>query len=130
MLFSACLSAPPDERLTILRLNPESPYEALWNATCKVESGFDINAIGDKHLKEHSYGIVQVRKARLSDYYNKTGVMYSERDMFDPAKAKQVFLYYCNGDDMERISREWNGGTKGMSKKSTLKYWHKIKSVL
>jgi hypothetical protein len=129
-LFTSVLKAPSYPSGVILQTEVVRPYEAIWNATCKVESNFNPFAIGDKHLKEFSYGIVQVRKARLSDYYAKTGVMYSEIDMFNPAKAKQVFMYYCQSLDIERISREWNGGAKGMTKKSTLIYWGKIQKAL
>jgi len=130
LMLSIPVFAPAERCIYIERPEEIQPYEKIWNATCEVESGFDAMAIGDKHLEEHSYGIVQIRKARLSDYYNKTGVMYSERDMFDPAKAKRVFLWYCSGTDMEVIARTWNGGEKGMSKKSTVKYWKLIKAKL
>lgn len=130
ILITMPLLAPESKTMTIITGEPVRPYEAIWRATCKVESDNNPLAIGDKHLKGKSYGIVQVRKTRLSDYHRKTGVMYSERDMFDPAKAKEVFMWYCTGSDMEIIARTWNGGEKGMQKKSTLKYWIKIKSEL
>ena len=129
-LFFASLKAPEYKRLFITEGESVKPYEALWKATCKVESSNNPFAIGDKNLKSHSYGIVQIRGSRLSDFYNKTGIRYSERDMFDTVKAKQVFMAYCTDLNMERISREWNGGQKGMQKKSTLKYWKLIQKAL
>ena len=128
-LLTLNLTAPPDNRLVIVEGEAIRPYEAIWNATCKVESNFNPLAIGDRHLKHKSYGIVQVRRSRLSDYYNKTGIRYSERDMFDPVKAKEVFLYYCV-PDIETTARNWNGGERGMQKKSTLKYWRLIQKSL
>jgi len=128
-LFCFQLSAPPYERLAIIKAEAINPYEAIWQATCKVESDNNPFAIGDKHLKDYSYGIVQVRKARLKDYYNKTGVKYSEMDMFDPVKSKELFMYYAsryNPSQIREISSEWNGGTNWKKKKSTMKYYKKI----
>lgn len=123
------LKAPSDTRLVIVEGEAVKPFEAIWIATCKVESSNNPLAIGDRHLKDKSYGIVQVRRTRLNDYYNKTGIRYTEADMFDPAKAKAVFMYYCVSD-IETTARMWNGGEKGMQKKSTLKYWRKIQNEL
>jgi hypothetical protein len=121
--------APNDKCLYIMETKPVRPYEALWNATCKVESDFNPYAIGDKHLKNSSYGIVQIRKTRLDDYYLQTGIKYSVKDMFDPIKSKKVFMHYASLD-LEKTAREWNGGPKGMHKKSTIKYWKKIKKEM
>jgi len=132
-LFLMCfikLPAPGSGALMIVEAEAVKPFEQLWKATCKVESSNNPFAIGDKHMKAHSYGIVQVRASRLSDFYNKTGIRYSERDMFDTVKAKRVFMAYCTDLNMERITREWNGGKRGMQKKSTLKYWRLIQSEL
>lgn len=124
------LAAPPTNVLTLPLPEKLMPYEALWNATCKVESDFNRCAIGDRHLKNKSYGIAQIRKTRLDDYYKQTGIRYHVKDMFCPDKSKEVFMYYCNNSDLEVISRQWNGGIKGMNKRSTLKYWNKIQSEL
>jgi len=129
-LFCASLGAPPSPALTMFIAPEIQPYEALWNATCKVESNFNAYAIGDKHLKQKSYGIAQIRKTRLDDYYRQTGIRYSVTDMYDPNKSKEVFMHYASGTNLESISRCWNGGDRGMSKKSTLKYWKLIQKHL
>lgn len=129
-LFCATLAAPPSPSMIILVPEEIRPYEALWTATCKVESNFNPYAIGDKHLRKKSYGIAQIRQTRLDDYYKRTGIRYYEKDMFDVNKSKEVFMHYCTGNDLETISRSWNGGKKGMQKKSTLKYWKLIQSNL
>jgi len=129
-LFCASLTAPPPPGMVIIKPEAIRPYEALWNATCHVESGFDVKAIGDKDLKLWSYGIVQIRQSRLDDYYRLAGIRYSVMDMFDPIKSKEVFMFYCTGNDMERISRCWNGGPTGMQKESTIKYWKLIQKQL
>ena len=53
---------------TVLKIQiepPIRPFEALWEAVCTVESSGDPFAIGDKHLKDKSYGIAQIRQIRL-----------------------------------------------------------------
>jgi hypothetical protein len=127
--FFSVLTAPPNKELCIVTGEVIRPYEAIWQAVCYVESGGERFAIGDKHLKTHSYGIVQIRQSRLDDFYNKTGIRYSLTDMYDTLKSKQVFIYYCQGD-YETIARTWNGGEKGMNKKSTVKYWQKVQIKL
>lgn len=128
-LFCLSLGAPPSPAIAIIGMDAIKPYEALWTATCKVESSNNPFAIGDKHLKQKSYGVAQIRKTRLDDYYKRTGIRYSTKDMFDVSKSKQVFMYYASGDN-EVIARTWNGGPDGMKKKSTYKYWKLIKANL
>ena len=132
-LFSASLTAPPSPAIDIFAPEEIRPYEALWNAHCSVETNFDTDAIGDLMFKEFSYGIVQIRRSRLLDYYLQTEIWYDVEDMFDVEKSKEVWMYYAcqyNPWEVERIAREWNGGPRGMRKKSTIKYYHKISSAL
>ena len=131
-LFSH-LKAPDHPVAVILRTEPIQPYEAIWNATCEIESGFNPYAIGDKHLKDYSYGIVQIRQSRIDDYYEKTGIRYSVTDMFDPVKSREVFLFYASqfhSSDTEAISRAWNAGPNWKKVKASEKYYQKVKAVL
>ncbi len=128
-LFTLRLISPPNQNLYIIKPEVIKPYGAIWRATCKVESNNNPLAIGDKCLKTHSYGIVQIRQSRLDDFYKETGIRYSLTDMFDTLKSKQVFMYYAKGNN-EVVARCWNGGEDGMNKESTLEYWNKIKAVL
>jgi len=119
--------------LYIKKADSINPYENIWNATCSVESDFTIYIIGDKHLRHKSYGIVQIRRTRLTDYARRTGVYYNVVDMFDPIRSKEVFMYYASQYhplQLEKIAREWNGGSNGMNKKSTIKYWKLIQTRL
>jgi len=112
----------------IVKTEAISPYENLWNAVCQVESSGNPFAIGDKHLKEWSYGISQIRRVRLDDYYDRTGIRYYEKDMFCPVKSKEVFMYFADRIgpyDMERIIRDWNG-----SGPLTYSYLRKVKQQL
>jgi len=86
-----------------------------------VESGGDRWAY---NKREHAVGIAQVRMIRLRDYNRRAGKSYQLSDMYDPYKAKIVFMYYCSGD-YERIAKSWNG-----SGKKTIKYWNNIKKQL
>jgi len=120
---------PPTYTLTIEIKPPIRPYEAIWKATCKVESNNNPNAIGDKNLKYKSYGIAQIRKPRLDDYFQQTGINYKPIEMFDTAKSKSVFMWYAmqySPSDIESISRCWNGGSNGMKKQSTKAYYKKV----
>jgi hypothetical protein len=133
ILLSLPASCPEDRALVIFEAPVINPYEAIWNAICQVESAGNQFAIGDKHLKQFSYGIVQIRQTRLDDYYQETGIRYYETDMFDVEKSKTVFMVYAlkiGYMDVERISREWNGGDSGMKKKATVKYWNRVKDQL
>jgi hypothetical protein len=122
--------SPEHRTLCIIAPEKIQPYEKVWNATCHIESNFDSMAIGDKHLRLKSYGIAQIRQSRLDDFYNKTGIRYTTKDMFNPAKSKQVFLFYASGSDMEVVARLWNGGPHGMKNSATIKYWNLIKKNL
>lgn len=107
-----------------------NPFEPICDAIGQVESSGDHLAIGDTNLLLWSYGRWQVRQSRLDDYYEQTGIYYRAEEMIDTIKAKQVFMYYASQFDywdVERISRCWNGGKNGMSYKSTINYWNKVK---
>lgn len=135
ILWMICnsLAAPPVKSITLFVAEELNPYESIWDVICRVESNYNPTAVGDTTIKYHSYGIVQIRQSRLDDYYQRTGIQYTERDMFNVEKSKQVFMYYAceiSHTNPERISREWNGGPKGMKKKSTIRYWNKVKKYL
>ena len=127
------LSAPPSNTVTIFESEGTNPFENLFKAVCQVESSGNPLAVGDKHLKEWSYGICQVRRGRLDDFYNQTGVRYTTDDMFDPMKAKRVFMYYAGQHmphETEYISREWNAGPNFKKVKISKEYWQKVKKHL
>ena len=129
-LFSFVLSAPPNQAVYIPEVEAIMPFEALFHATCAVESDFNPYAIGDKHLKKHSFGIVQIRESRLNDYNKKNGMHYRVKDLFNPEISKKIFMYYCQTPDLEVVARTWNGGQGGMKIKSTYQYYLKIKKFL
>ena len=125
-LFFSCLTAPPNVRLVIVEAEAIRPYENIWLATCIVESGNNPFAIGDRHLKDKSYGIVQVRQVKLDWYYNRTGIKYSLKDCYKVSVSKEIFMYHMNQySDVDEAIKKWNG-----SGKQTYIYLAKIKKEL
>jgi len=123
--------APTDNKIYIIQRGID-PIEVLWGIMCEVESsGNPWEFIIDSNGK-YSVGIAMIQQSRVNDYNKLTGKDYALEDCFDPAVSKEIWYYYADaiGYDPERISREWNGGPKGMQKKSTLMYWKLIKARL
>ena len=126
MLFTLSLKAPSDSRAVIIQPEAIQPYEAIWNAVCKVESNNDPFVIGDKHLRQYSYGVAQIRQIRLDDYYDRTGIQYTPKEMFDPVKSKEVFMYFMmQYNDTDLAVRRWNGAGY-----RTYAYLNKVKKHL
>lgn len=122
------VTAPPPGIISIPQSDPVNPYEYLWVATCIVESNNKPHAVGDLHLSTHSYGIVQIRQSRLSDFNRSRAKHYTLPDMFDVTKSKEVWMWSASRyapDDIVSISRSWNGWTA-----QSLAYVEKIKSKL
>lgn len=132
-MFSIRVLAPGDVTLYILRAEPINPYEKIWEVICKAESNNDPLAYHMEDNGHPSIGIVQIQQSRLDDFNKRTGNNYILTDMYVPENARIVFMHYTSEIspyNNERICREWNGGEKGMTKKSTIKYWRKIKANL
>jgi hypothetical protein len=113
---------PADRSLTIFASEPIVPYESLWKAVCEVESNNNPLAYNSH---EGAVGIAQIRLCRIRDYNRRTGSHLPLNAMFDPLKSKEVFMYFCEGDDLEKIAKAWNG-----SGKKTKIYWNKVKQKL
>ena len=128
IMIYAQLAAPSSNSGVIFEAERVCPYEEIWQAVCKVESNYNPFAIGDKHLKEYSYGIAQLRRVRIEDFNRRTGSNYTINDAFSPEISKRIFFFYASEIgpyDMARIAKSWNG-----SGKMTIEYWKKIKKVL
>lgn len=132
-LTTVILTAPPSGSLIIFEAESIKPYEKIWKAVCKIESSGNPLAY---HMEDNGFasiGIVQIQGSRINDFKAISGINYSLMDMYSPDKAKRVFMWYAseiNPNNPEMISRLWNGGPSGMSKKSTIKYWKLIQKVL
>jgi len=125
-ILTLVAGSPPNYTLTIATKPPIRPYEAITNAVAIVESNNNPLAYNSS---EQATGLYQVRPIRLRDYNKRTGSRLKLKDMYDPLKAKQVFLYYAmqiGYQNPEKICREWNGGERGMKKRSTKAYYKKV----
>jgi hypothetical protein len=128
-MFSASLAAPPFSDMVIAIPEAVNPYEAIWNATCGIESNnnpmafcIDVNGLP-------SVGIAQIQESRIIDFNRSNGTHLRLKDCFDPAISKRIFMFYASGDN-EQIARCWNGGNRGMRKEGTKKYYLKIQKAL
>ena len=103
----------------------------LWEAVCRVESGGNALAIGDKG---RAAGIAQIWGRTVQDINRFAGTKYTLNDRFDPVKSKEMFTlyteHYAKGRSVEFKARVWNGGPQGAQKVATLSYWNKIKKHL
>jgi hypothetical protein len=117
--------APQQKALYITTEPPIRPYEALWIATCMVESSNNPMAYNPL---EKATGIAQVRPIRLLDYNQRTGKDYKLRDCYNTKISKEIWLYYITKfrpDDLKSICKVWNGN--GDKHKD---YMEKIKKCL
>ena len=126
------LAGSPENKEVLILPIPAgiSPYKQVWEAVCLVESGGDPLAYNEG---EKSVGIAQIRAIMVRDHNQRTGDNYRPEDMFCPHISETVFLAFASQyhySDIERISRGWNGGAKGMKKQSTIKYYNKVKELL
>lgn len=125
LLFAIKLYGPEYRTLIIIADVSINPYEALFKAVCAVESSGDPLAY---NKAENAVGIAQIRQIRIKDYNQRTGHNYKLVEMFNPEKAKSVFLYYASRHkpcEYEHIARSWNG-----SGPMTVIYWNKVISKL
>jgi len=125
LTFAIC-KAPEYRTLYIERAEKISKYDYIWKVICQVESNNDPLAY---HMEEDGWpavGISQIRWVRLKDYNGRTGHNYKMKDMYDPIKNRQVFMYYANLlDDPDKIIRKWNG-----SGHKSYKYLKRVQAIL
>ena len=101
-----------------------------------VESGGDPKAW---KKDEDARGIIQIRPIYVADANRILGVeRFKHDDAFDPVKAWQMFEVvtshyiraYGYADTFETRARIHNGGDKGPTRKSTLKYWRRVREEM
>ena len=99
-------------------------------ACIQVESGGNTEAW---NAREEAFGCLQIRQACITDLNSRYGTNYKLKDFKSKSLSKWAFIHYgrmYGAVTPEQYARIWNGGPKGMSKKSTLKYWQKVKNKL
>ena len=105
--------------------------DSLIDAIIHVESRGDSMAY---NAGEDAVGVLQIRPIMMREVnrllgYNK----YTLKDRWSKSKSIEMFNVikaHTTNPTNERLARNWNGGWKGYKKKSTLKYWNKVKTQL
>ena len=114
LIMSSAYTA--DDYSKPIPIKKKTNWEHFIDAVIDVESGGDDSAIGDRHLGKPSVGCLQMRPIavrevnRLLESYGVDGCEFISEDEF-----------------FEIVARRWNGGPRGASKRSTIKYWEKVK---
>ena len=103
-----------------------------------IESGGNPNEIGDNGK---AVGILQIHKIVIDDVNRIYGTDYRYDDRTDVKHSDSICRLYLAywGDkyeqemdmkpSLETYARIWNGGPRGWNKKSTIKYWNKVKEI-
>tara|TARA_R110001592_G_scaffold29037_1_gene105743 strand:- start:466 stop:873 length:408 start_codon:yes stop_codon:yes gene_type:complete len=105
--------------------------DSLIAAIIHVESRGDSMAY---NAKEDAVGVLQIRPIMMREVNrllkeNK----YTLADRWSKSKSIEMFNVikaHTTNPTNERLARNWNGGWNGYKKKSTLKYWNKVKTQL
>lgn len=111
----------------------------IYHAIAVVESGLDTMAIGDGG---DAVGMYQIHKIYVDDVNRIANTSYTYNDRFNKEKSLEMVKIYLNhyskvyknktGKEAtnEVKARIHNGGPDGWSKKSTERYWKKVKKYL
>lgn len=103
-----------------------------------IEAIIEVESENDP-LSYNSYegaaGLLQIRHIMVREVNRFVGYKkYTYRDRWDRNKSIEMFIIYQNNLnpkwDFEKAARLWNGGNRGHLKKTTKKYWKKVKKVL
>jgi hypothetical protein len=108
---------------------------ALFLAIVAVESGGNVNAVGDKG---RAVGPAQIWNVVVADCNRISGKHFSLDDRRDYSKSAEMFQIYTDhygrkygtpiSDEVR--AKIWNGGPSGPNKQATQKYWEKVKAKL
>jgi hypothetical protein len=111
-------------------------YTPLIRAIIFVESSGRDSVINHR---TNAVGCMQIRPIMVKEVnriLNKRSIKdsFNLEDRFSRAKSIEMFniwkSYWHPGDPYEVVSRCWNGGVRGNKKKSTERYWKKVKQFL
>ena len=105
--------------------------DSLIDAIIHVESRGDSMAY---NAGEDAVGVLQIRPIMMREVNrllkeNK----YTLDDRWSKSKSIEMFnviKQHTTNPTNEILARNWNGGWNGYKKKSTLKYWNKVKTQL
>ncbi len=117
----------------------EAKTSKLVRALIQVESSGNDSCVGDKHMIIPSIGCLQIRPIMVREVnrilkIQQSNKRFKYKDRWSRNKSIEMFNiwkdhYHPESSD-EVIARCWNGGPRGWEKKSTIKYWNKVKKYL
>ena len=105
----------------------------LVKAIIYVESRDNDSAY---NRSEDAVGCLQIRPIMVREVNRllqkrKDDRVYTLSDRWNRQKSIEMFLVFTkNISTSEAKARCWNGGPKGMTKSSTIKYWKKVKTKI
>lgn len=106
----------------------EVKEDSLIEAIIHVESRGDTLA---HNLKEDAVGCLQIRPIMVRECNRLIGTNdFTLEDRWSRARSIEMFnviRWHTKNPTNEILARNWNGGWNGYKKRSTLKYWNKIK---
>ena len=111
------------------------PKNNLIQAIIYVESRGNVKA---HNVSEDAVGCLQIRPIMVREVNrllakNDIPKVYTLEDRWNKQKSIEMFNVIkdnTNNPTNEKLARNWNGGWNGYKKKSTLKYWYKVKEQL
>ena len=109
--------------------------DEILDAIISVESSGRNNAY---NASEDAVGCLQIRQTMVNDVNRilkrqGSNLIYSYEDRWCREKSIEmfnIFINYYNLNTAEAIARGWNGGPRGIDRKSTLNYWEKVQDYL
>src|SRR5574343_230567 len=115
--------------------------DRLVVALIEHESRGNDNAVGDTHLSDRAYGLLQIRQPCVDDVNKRFGCAYTARQCLGNRAlsieiCKKYLQMYATKKRLgheptyEDCARIWNGGPNGHKKSSTDNYWMQVKKIL
>jgi len=105
-------------------------WAVLLAAVAMVESSNNPLAYNPD---EGAVGAYQIRQLAVTDLNRLWKANYKLEDFYDANLSMHAFMGYGHmygAKTAEEYCRIWNGGPKGMKKKATEKYWHKVQKAM
>jgi hypothetical protein len=118
---------------SVIKVEVRDTIDHLIKALIHVESRGIDDAV---NKSSNAVGCMQIRPIMVKDVNrilskSDSEKRYTLKDRYSRAKSIEMFnvwrCYYHNKSSLEKISRCWNGGTKGHLRSCTLRYWTKVK---
>ena len=137
LIMSSAYTA--DDYSKPIPIKKKTNWEHFIDAVIEVESGGDDSAY---NKRERAVGCLQIRPIAVREVNRLLEVSgvdgkYTLDDRYDRVRSIEMFMIMAEQVDccenlsedefFEIVARRWNGGYRGARKKSTIKYWEKVK---